>query len=1102
MKTIPPRCPEPEGGRQYWRSLEQLAETAEFQEWVAREFPAGASECSDPVTRRQFMKLMSASFIFAGLGLSGCRRPEETIYPFSRLPENYTHGQAVYYATARPIRNQVIPLLVKSHEGRPTKVEGNPQHPDGQGATDAHTQASLLNLYDPDRAQRFTQRGSDVTRAAALDLLAKLSKGQAAAGGRGLSLLLDQDGSPSRERLLEALRKKYPEARFYEYEPVDFNIRRTSATTAFGQPVEPVYRFEQARVIVSLDADFLGTEAGSWRFIRGFAKGRSADQPKAGMSRLYMVEALLSLTGANADHRLRLPASLIAALATRLAAIVLGGVESAEARSFAASLNARINKADLEKIGVAAGQDAPGWIERWVDGCARDLLANRGRSLVCAGYRQPAAVHALAHWLNALLGNVGQTVDYRSVKAGNQGTIAELAQALQRGEVDTLVIVGGNPAYNAPADLEWEKSQRRAKTVIRLGYYEDETFASCDWHFPAAHYLESWGDGRSPDGALVAMQPLIDPLFGGMTGLEFLARLGGFEKTSAYEIVRATFQALSPGGNFEEAWKKFLHDGYLADSGKKAAAPVVPDWKAGEGILTGLQPVSVPSAQKLEVVWHLDYSLDDGRYNNNGWLQEMPDPITKITWDNAVLISRKTAAELKVKNHEEVEVTLGSRRVRGPVWIQPGLADYTLGLALGYGRRRTGRVGNQAGFDCYPLRSSAALHCAAGATVKATGARSELVCTQDHWSMEGRPIIREATLKQYEEQPDFLQRLNLEVPPGGQPLYPNPLDKAREKALHQWGMVIDLNSCVGCSACVMACQSENNVPIVGKEQVGKGREMHWLRIDRYYTADPLLAQDRNTMRPESEQAAEHWIDNAQVIQQPMMCQHCESAPCESVCPVNATVHDEEGLNVMAYNRCVGTRYCSNNCPYKVRRFNFFDYNKRPFQNHQLYLGPLAKKPEDELELVKLAKNPDVSVRMRGVMEKCTYCVQRIEQAKIAQKIQAGPSGNVEVADGAIRTACEQACPAQAIVFGNVADPNSRVARLKKNQRSYSVLEFLNTKPRTTYLARIRNPNPAMPDYYEVPPSTREFEAGNGTHEPGGHAGSEPAQDHSHPKGSH
>jgi len=1059
-------------GRQYWRSLDQLAETPEFRQWVEREFPAGASEWTDPVSRRHFVKIMSASFFLAGLGLagSGCRRPVENIVPFTKMPENYVHGAPKYYATAMPTASGAVPLLVKSNDGRPTKIEGNAQHPDSNGGTDRFAQASILSLYDPDRAQRFTQAGNNASTEAAFDFLNGLGKSAQAKGGQGISFLLEPSESPSRRRLLKKLAEKLPQARFYAHQPVDLDIHRRAATLAFGQEVRPYWQFDKAKVIVSLDCDFLGSEDDAHNHIRRFAQGRRIEQPSDSLSRLYVVESLMSVTGFNSDHRLRLASSAVVHLVGALArAIVPQGGLSAK----------------LEALGKPAGVEP-----RWIGECAKDLLANRGRSLVVAGYRQPMAVHLLAHAINAALGNVGQTVVFHSAPDGKEGGLPELAQALNAGQVETLVILGGNPVYTAPADLDWAQTQRKARNVVRLGYYEDETFAACadlanSWHFPLAHYLESWGDAQSSDGTLVAIQPLIAPLFGGITELELLARIAGETVSSSYEIVRQTFAGLAGGGEFESAWRKYLHDGFLANSAAKPAEVKLDEGAVAQG-LTAKKDTINPSNDSLEVVFFRDYKVDDGRYNNNGWLQELPDPVTKVVWDNAVLMSRRTAQELGVKNLDKVEIHLGQRSVRGPVWVQPGMADHSLGLALGYGRKNPGRVGQGTGFNAYELRASEGANgqtIALGATVHAVGETYSLSCTQTHWSMEGRPIIREANLEEYRQHPRFAKEMSVQDAPVVAPLYPSPFDELKKHGLHQWGMSIDLNRCVGCSACMMACQSENNVPIVGKDQVRRGREMHWIRIDRYYAGRAKVSPDSppakedffETFQPEAEQQFQDWIDNPQVVTQPMLCQHCESAPCENVCPVNATSHDEEGLNVMTYNRCVGTRYCSNNCPYKVRRFNFFDFNKRPIG--QFYLGPFGHRKADEWDLLKMVKNPDVTVRMRGVMEKCTYCIQRIEQAKIAQKAKARDSGDVIIPTDSFTTACAQACPAGAIVFGNLNAPESRVTQLKKLDRDYPVLEVLLTKPRTTYLARVRNPNTAMPDaeVTKAPLSLQEFE---------------------------
>jgi len=1124
MKTIPPPCPEPENGQIYWRSLDQLAETPQFRQWLEREFPAGASEFSDPVSRRSFVKLMSASFALGGLTFlgSGCRRPEEKILPFGKSVEGFVHGVPQHFATAMPTRAGAVPLLVKSSDGRPTKIEGNPDHPDSNGGTDTFAQAALLSLYDPDRAQRFVRGGNTISRNAATDALDALGRQWAATRGAKVAFVLEESSSPSRLRLVAALKAKLPDAQWAVYEPVDLQAGRRVTGSA------PYYKLENASTILSLDCDFIGTEADAYRNIRGFTRGRRVEKAGDAMNRLYVVEGLMTLTGMNADHRLRLPTSQVVAVA--------------------AAIGAKIAPQNAQLTGLAAKLPLPAHVQpKWIDECAADLAANRGKSIILAGHRQPQAVHVIASLLNTALGNYGQTVFFSEMPQSVATTdLAALATALQTDKIDALVMLGGNPALTAPADLKWGTAQARAKEIIRLGYYEDETFAATaqtTLHLPQTHFLESWGDARTSDGTVVSIQPLIAPLFDGITELEVLARLGGSEVPRPYELVRDTFRAL-PGNaaNFEESWKKFLHDGFLPGAKLTgAAAPL-----GNEVVTTAFAGASVPTLSKdsLEVVIHRDLRLDDGRWSNNGWLQEFPDPITKVTWDSVVLISRKTAAELGVRNSTEegdvvtISVKHGNDTItiEGPIWITPGMADNSIGLALGYGRKRTanggvGRIGHDVGlYNAYAVRTSSALHVATGASLQKTGRSHRIAATQEHGSMEGRPIVREANKDQYEKFPGFAKNFDLEAhtdfipkdPKTGRPkgIYEHPYDAYEKRksmngvnlegthlksAIHAWGMSVDLNNCVGCGACVLACQAENNVPIVGKDQVFRNREMHWLRIDRYFSG----AGDKFTTDKDAQQNA--MVDDPQAINQPMMCQHCENAPCESVCPVNATVHDEEGLNVMAYNRCVGTRYCSNNCAYKVRRFNFLDFNKRSLDQLKgpFYSSPMVGstegewtikrwwknpdvgiRPQDEWDILKLIRNPDVTVRMRGVMEKCTLCVQRIEQAKISQKVKAGLSGDVAVPDGIIKTACQQACPAEVFVFGNQLDPNSRVSKLQKSDRNYEVLGFLETRPRVTYLARLRNPNSKMPDYYEIPHNTKPYVD---------HQTQSPYEDHHHGK---
>lgn len=1090
MKTIPPSCPEPDNGPKYWRSIEHLNDSPAVKPWLEREFPAGASEFKDEQGRREFLKLMSASMLFAGLGLTGCRRPVETILPFSKMPEGYIHGVSQFFATSMPTRGASIPLVVRSHEGRPVKIEGNIQHPLGNGGTDLYAQASILNLYDPDRAMRYTRGGNTVSREVALDHLGQVSQLAASKAGEGLTFLAASNNSPSRARLQAEIAAKLPKATWTTFEPVDTDIHRRAASQVYGTGVIPRFHLDRATTILSLDCDFIGSEDNAQVNIAGFAKGRKVSKPGDSMSRLYIVESLMSLTGANADHRMRRSPSAIPAIAAQFADAIVNGASVSE---------------------------------KWVAECAKDLIANKGKAIVVAGHRQPLEVHLLAWAINNALGSLGHTITLLPAPAAKELGFADLLAALNAGSVDTLVILGGNPAYNAPVDANFSAAAKKAREVIRLGYYEDETAPLATWHYSEAHFLESWGDGRTTDGTYVPVQPLVEPLFGGLTELELLARILGYAQPSAYEVVRSTFRTLAGEADYENHWKTLLHDGFLPNSAPTIVAPGF--------ALSTLPAVSKSvsgSSTSLEVVFHKDSTLDDGRYNNNGWLQELPDPVTKLVWDNAVLLSPKTASELGLRANGEakdgryqndlVEIELGGRKIKGAVWVQPGLADNTVALALGYGRERTGRIGIGTGFNAYSLRTSAASNSAVGAKLTKTGVKYELATPQEHGLMEGRPIIREGNIEQFKEKPDFAKNMDLEAhAPNAGPIYKHPYvaNPEQKSQVHQWGMSIDLNSCVGCNACVMACQSENNIPIVGKEQVTRGREMAWLRIDRYFSSSSKNHDEAS--------------EDPQMIHQPMLCQHCESAPCESVCPVNATVHDEEGLNVMAYNRCVGTRYCSNNCPYKVRRFNFFDYNRRTLEQLKgpWYPTPMLNqmdgefglkrwwnnpdrgyRPEDEWELTKLVKNPDVTVRMRGVMEKCTFCVQRIENAKINQKVKAGASGDVQVPEGAFTTACAQACPADAIVFGNLLDPKSRVSMLKDQPRNYSVLGFLDTKPRTTYLARLRNPNPAMPDYQKMPLSLEEYTEKHGspmeTHGAHGHSGHEEhgSEAHGEKKGAH
>jgi len=1064
----------PASGPRYWRSLDELADTPGFREQLAREFPEGASSI-EGVDRRQFVKIMAASFALGGIGLAGCRRPESNILPYGKAVEYTIPGLPLYFATALPLRKHAEPVLAETHQGRPTKLEGNPSYKPYGGATSLLAQASVLDLYDVDRLTEHRKNGNVLSTAQVNDLLASIAKTYAGSG-EGLAFLADESASPTRARLVASLKKKFPRAIWAEYEPVQDEAPLAAAQAAFGANVKPLYRFAGAKRILTLDADIFHAEAGHQYFSREFAKGRRVKKATDPMNRLYAVESNFTLTGSMADHRLRLSSSHVTAFAAAFAQKVTGSGEFA-----------------------AAAQGFDSAHDKWITECAKDLAAHKGESVVVAGAHQPAAVHAMVYAVNEFLGNVGKTVDYVAVDAPAASTIQALAAAIKAGSVKTLVVLNGNPVYNAPADLDFAALLKSVPDVIRYGYHQDETSLLSGTVLAGTHFLETWGDARTFDGVIVPIQPMIQPLFGSLMEVELLARLAGEATPDAYAQVFSTIGGFTGGD--KKAFEKFLHDGLLEGSAYKVASVRYNGASAAQ-LYKAVKAPTALSKDNLEVLFTTDHKVDDGRFTNNGWLQECPDPITKISWDNAILISPRLAKEIgvypqgtalqvaRVENAEfnrgkemapVVELTIGGRKVRGPAHIQPGLANYTIVLPLGYGRTASGRVGTGAGFNAYLGRASDSQSFATGVTLRKTGETYKLANTQEHWSMEGRDIVREANYDEFQKSPNFVAGIGMEshtppvygkdakqplatlatATPRGNSLYEIP----NFDGLHQWGMSIDLNTCIGCNACVIACQAENNIPIVGKDQVLRGREMHWIRLDRYYSdgkADAAaFGGEGNKEIPEDPQA----------VVQPMTCQHCETAPCEVVCPVNATVHDEEGLNTMAYNRCIGTRYCANNCPYKVRRFNYFDYNKRA--TDALYMGPLGHQKEMP-ELVKMVKNPDVSIRMRGVMEKCTYCVQRIQQAKIAQKRKAGASGDVIIPDGSFKVACQQVCPVEAIEFGNIKDPNSRVSQAKALERDYAVLGYLNIRPRTTYLGKLRNPNPHMPDYQALPLSRVEY----------------------------
>jgi molybdopterin-containing oxidoreductase family iron-sulfur binding subunit len=979
--------------RTYWRSLAQINDLPEYRAALEREFPVGASELPEGITRRDMILLLGASMSLAGL--AGCRRPVEEIVPYVAAPEGTLPGVPRYYATTMPFRRSAYGLIVESHEGRPTKIEGNPAHPSTSGASSVRVQGSVLSLYDPDRSQSVTLKGEKKVWTDFVTAWGELSKTHAADGGAGLAVLSESSSSPTLARLASELKTRFPQSQWATYDAVSDENRLAGLRQATGRDVDLMLRFDRAAVILSLDADPLLTDPETIRHTRGFADGRRAGASGGTMNRLYAVEAVYSITGANADHRLRL--------------------ESRQIPAFVGALAARLGAPGASGDSAAS---VPGVEPRWLDAVAKDLLANRGTSLIVAGERQPAAVHAAVCALNAHLGNTGKTVSYFEAKDAvlpSVSSLTTLVSAMSAGTVQTLVILGGNPVFDAPADLDFAAAMAKVPHAIALGHMVDETSSRAEWHIPLAHYLESWGDARAVGGTLSVVQPLILPLFGGRTAVEVVGLMLGDKDRPGYEIVRDTWKPILGDADFEKKWNRVLHDGLLAGSELAEFAAT-----ANAESVAGLAGATA-SGGGLEVVFVASSALHDGRFANDGWLQELPDPMTKVVWDNPALVSPKTAETLGVENEEVVRLDYSGRSVELPVWIVPGMADNVVALTLGYGRQRAGRVGSNVGFDTFKVRTSKASGFDSGATATKLGRRYALSVTQDHGSMEGRPLVRESTVAELRSESGENRE---EAKPGALGVFEEESEHFslwKEHTYdqgHQWGMTIDLNACTGCNACMVACQSENNVPVVGKVQVGRQREMHWIRIDRYFAGEPE--------------------GSPEVVFQPVNCMQCEDAPCEQVCPVAATVHDKEGLNVMVYNRCIGTRYCSNNCPYKVRRFNFFNFTK------------------DTPGVLKLAMNPDVSVRARGVMEKCSYCTQRIVRGKIDAKL-----AGRELRDGDVKTACQQACPANAIEFGDIRDQASRVTKAKADKRNYALLDELNTRPRTTYLAKVRNPNPEL-----------------------------------------
>jgi MoCo/4Fe-4S cofactor protein with predicted Tat translocation signal len=988
----------------WWRTLEERAGDPAFQQHLYNEFPSQIEAITDPVARRTFLKVMGASIALAGA--TACtRQPVEKIVPYVRQPEELVPGRPLFYATAMPLGGVATGLLVESHEGRPTKIEGNPLHPGSLGASDVFAQAAILGLYDPDRAQTLTNLGDIRPWPAFLGAISAVLAAQRPLQGAGIRLLTESISSPTLAAQIRELLQRFPSAKWHQWDPASRDNAHVGSKLAFGEFVDAQYRFEQADVVLSLDADFLGCGPGALLYARDFTARRRPEQADR-MNRLYAVESMPSSTGARADHRLPMKPS--------------------EIESFARAIAGALGRSG-ESGGV--GGNVPDHTRRFANAVAKDLQAHRGRGLVIAGDGQPPAVHALAHAMNQALGNAGTTVVYTQTAEAEPvsqlDSLRDLVADMNAGRVDLLVILGGNPVYTAPADLNFAEALAKPQLRVHLSLYTDETSALCQWQVPEAHFLEAWSDARAHDGTVSIVQPLIAPLYGGRSAHEVLAAMSDRPERSGYDIVRAHWNRSGPSTTFEASWRRWLHDGVMPGTAFPPKTVRAAAESSSPPAIRNPQSAISAGAAGIEINFRNDPSILDGRFANNGWLQELPKPITRLTWDNAVLASPATAAKLQASEKPSfqggehgqvitdlVELKYRGRTIRGALFQVVGHPDDCVTVHAGYGRSRGGRVAAGAGFNANAIRTADAWSFGGGAEVARTGEKFSLACTQYHHLMEGRNLVRATTRDEYVRDPKSVNQHD-ETPPRTITLYP---DYKYEG--YKWGMAIDVNACIGCNACVVGCQAENNIPVVGKDQVLRGREMHWLRVDTYY---------RGTLESPGE-----------TYFQPVPCMHCENAPCEVVCPVGATAHSAEGLNDMVYNRCVGTRYCSDNCPYKVRRFNFHLYQ------------------DWDTPSLKLGRNPDVTVRSRGVMEKCTYCVQRINLARIESEKE-----DRRVRDGEIKTACQQACPADAIIFGDLNDPASRVVQLKGEERNYALLGELNTRPRTTYLAAVRNLNPEL-----------------------------------------
>ncbi len=999
----------------YWKSLNELAENEEYKKFEEREFAENATELTDQVSRRSFLRVMGASIALAGF--ASCRKPVQKILPYSKQPEDMVLGNPLFYATSIPFQDTVSGLLVENNEGRPTKVEGNEDHPASRGRTSIFQQASILGLYDPDRSRSPRNNGESVSKEDFIDF----AQEHFADRNRNILFIDEFTSSPTYHRLKSEIRNEFSNADWVSYEPFSDINSVEGSEIAFGQRLRTVNHYDEADLVVSLDHDFMSPHAdnNSVENAVKITSKRRVNSTDDQMSRVYCVENIYSNTGSYADHRLRLKSSDIAPFTFALAAKLSESVNG---------LNAFSNV-----INSFSGHS-------WIETLADELLNNSGAGIVTAGWQHSKEVHAAVAAINSALDNAGNTVTYHEVPfredRDEMNAFTDAVESLRNGDYDTVVFLGTNIQLTAPADLNITQALENVETKIHLSDYYDETSRVCDWHVNRAHFLEAWGDGISYTGQRSVIQPQILPLHDALSEIEVLDLILNGEESPGYVRTVETWENYTTG-DFKENWERILHDGIEDDQRTFDAVSVSVTGDLGQQIEPALESDSI---NDIEISIKPDATLFDGRFANNGWLQELPEPMTKITWDNVALMSPATAERIGIppersfrsNNVPSVRITAGGESIEIAAWVQPGHADDSITLTVGYGRNNVGRVADGVGVNTYPLRNTQAMFYQS-ADVEATGQTYEIACVQDHHSLEGRDMVRSATMDEYRENPNFASFESVhgfEVPgmkeaqAKGDDRGPISLFNEQYGPEHQpqWGMSIDLNACFGCGVCTIACQAENNIPVIGKREVGRRRIMHWIRTDRYYEGDQ---------------------DDPKVYHQPVPCMHCELAPCEQVCPVAATVHSEDGMNQMTYNRCIGTRYCANNCPFKVRRFNFFNYTKE-----YLTTG-------DDPEIIQMAMNPEVTIRFRGVMEKCTYCVQRVNRAKIDTKIK---TGSKKPADGTVQTACQQACPANAISFGDLTDRESKISIEKSNDRNYVMLEEMNVRPRTSYLAKIRNTN--------------------------------------------